>query len=84
MVFWHVGGSHGNYRKGGGDPSTSVMQWEYSSLLDYAVKLTLRLNFTACCPLRTLPSAAEPPHVHAYSKHAQTHTFMFLRIVVRR
>lgn len=81
MVFWHVGGNLGNYRKRG-DPSTSVMQWEYSSLLFRAVKLTLRLHFTACCPLHTLPSAAEPPHVHIYSKHTQTHTFMFLHTVV--
>lgn len=59
--------------KGRGDPSTSVMQWEYSSLLFQAVKSTLRLNFTACCPLRTRASSAETPHVHTYSKHTNTH-----------
>lgn len=50
-----------------------VMQWEYSSPLFQAMKLTLRLNFTASCPLRTHASSAEPPHVHTYSKHTNTH-----------
>lgn len=46
------------------------MQWEFSSRLFQAVKLTLRLNFTACCPLCAALPAAEPSHVNKHS-HAR-------------
>lgn len=65
-----------------GDPSTSVMQWEYSLSTIPGSEIST-LHFTACCPLRTLP-AAEPPRVHIYSKHTQTHAFMFLHTMVKQ